>query len=67
MYMNNMKFDVMHCPRNLCNYSILQLRIIPKKNRVNGLAIKMGDVFSRKCLFLAEITNCTYKLVYRIK
>jgi hypothetical protein len=27
----------------------------------------MEDIFTQLCLFLAEITNCMYKQVYRIK
>jgi hypothetical protein len=61
-----MTFDVMNCPHNLYDYFILQLRSVPK-NRVKGFATKMGDIFSRLCLFLAKITNCAYKHVYRIK
>jgi hypothetical protein len=44
-----------------CNFEVCL------KNRVKGLATKMGDIFSRLCLFLAKITNCAYKHVYRIK
>jgi hypothetical protein len=50
-------FDVMHCSRNLCNYSVLQLRSFPKKDLV-----KDRRYISRLRPFLAEIRNCLSNL-----